>query len=111
LEIIFTLETFSYETLKFISKNKFVLVNFIYLNKEYLIRFIPQVKKDKKFEDDDFFEDKAFAKSDFENGHFILRPHWIELYSVDSGLRKVMDDVEMLSILEKVYRKNYSINN
>jgi predicted metal-dependent phosphoesterase TrpH len=116
LEIIFTLETFSYETLKFICKNEFVLVNFIFLDKEYLIRFIPQVKKNKVFEDEDFFEDKAFKSSDFMSGHFVLEHHWIELYVVDKGLGEVRtieikDASEKLSILEKVYRKSYSINN
>ncbi|AZS15522.1 AAA family ATPase [Paenibacillus lutimineralis] len=42
LEVIFTLESHSYDNLRFLCKNEYIIVNFVCI--EYLLKFIPQVK-------------------------------------------------------------------
>ncbi|MFE9278284.1 Spaf_1101 family AAA-like ATPase [Paenibacillus glucanolyticus] len=116
LEVIFTLESHSYDTLKFICKNDFILVNFVYLNSEYLLKFIPQIKKELYYEEEYLFEDKAFTLVDNNSGHYVLESHWIELHQVlkDNGeitFHEIIDPTEKFIVLNNVYRKSYSINN
>ncbi|GJM72682.1 hypothetical protein HMSSN036_48980 [Paenibacillus macerans] len=59
---------------------------------------------------------KAFIKDGKKTGNYILQSHWVELYKVEqtrSGLKFILIDnpPEVSSILDSVYRKNYSINN
>ncbi|KOP68486.1 hypothetical protein AMS62_27025 [Bacillus sp. FJAT-18019] len=116
LEIIFTLESHSFNTLKFISNNEYILVNFVYANSEYLLKFIPQIKKELYYEEEFPFEDKAFIMTDDTTDHYVLEPHWIELHRVEKihgpiTFHEISDPIEKRSVLEKVYRKSYSINN
>jgi Predicted metal-dependent phosphoesterases (PHP family) len=116
LEVIFTLESDSYETLNFISRNEYIIVNFVFENSEFLLKFIPQVKKENYHLAEDIFEDKAFIDVDKKSGHYYLQPHWVELYKVaQSGKETVFTRIEnteeLTAILEGVYRKSYSINN
>ncbi|MEK4510809.1 Spaf_1101 family AAA-like ATPase [Paenibacillus sp. FSL K6-2524] len=116
LEVIFTLECNSYDTLKFISENEYILVNFVYNNSEFILRFIPQIKKDTYHTSEDIFEEKAFIKDGKKSGNYVLQNHWVELYKVEhtrAGFKFLIIDnpTEVSSILENVYRKSYSINN
>lgn len=116
LEVVFTLEVLSMPVLRFICKNKFILVYFVYLQKEYLLRFIPQLKKNHVSSDRSPFEEKAFVKYEKNSKKIILEHHWIELYQISKSSDSVnfniiLDVEEKRRILNNVYRKSYSINN
>lgn len=116
LEVIFTLESNNYSNLKFICKNEYIIVNFVYSTKEYLLKFLPQVKKNSGYYEEIQFEDKAFKSVNHQNNHFKLETHWVELYEIQKEETKIQfieirDSYEKKTILENVYRKSYSINN
>lgn len=118
LETIFTLESNSYNTLKFICKNEYIIVNFVYAKSEYILKFIPQIKKEVYPDNDNIFEDKAFTMVDKKIEHYVLQSHWIELHRVENENNlneikfiEIKDSTEKSIILENVYRKSYSVNN
>lgn len=114
LEVVFTLEANSKSVLKFISRNDLIIIHFVYLDKEYLLKFIPQLKKDHIYSDYKPFEETAIIEEDSER--IVLNHHWIELYEInkigESVNFKNIDDVDgKVEVLNGVYRKSYSINN
>ncbi|WWM58847.1 AAA family ATPase [Paenibacillus tundrae] len=115
LEVVFTLEANSKSVLKFISRNNLIIIHFVYLEKEYLLKFIPQLKKDHIYSDYRPFEEEAIIE-EVNSERIVLSHHWIELYRVnkigEAVNFKIIDDVEeKKEILNGVYRKSYSINN
>ncbi|NUU54901.1 hypothetical protein HP548_12520 [Paenibacillus taichungensis] len=115
LEVVFTLEANSKSVLQFISRNDLIFIHFVYLENEYLLRFIPQLKKDHIYSDYKPFEEEAIIE-EVNSKRVLLKHHWIELYRTnkigESVNFKMIDDIdEKMGILNGVYRKSYSINN
>ncbi|MFC5527846.1 Spaf_1101 family AAA-like ATPase [Cohnella yongneupensis] len=85
LELLFTLETDSEDKLRFISKNKYIIVLFVFNGNEYLLRFIPQVEENSYSTGRSFFSPKAFIEYKPSQGKIVLQDHWVELYKVQKS--------------------------
>ncbi|MGG2196567.1 Spaf_1101 family AAA-like ATPase [Paenibacillus sp.] len=116
LEIIFTLETDSDKKLRFICKNKMIYVLFVYDDKEYMLRFIPQVEEAARYSSGrQFYSSKAFVQYYPNQGLIKLEHHWVNLYEVINQTDVIsfneISQEEKLLIMSGFYRKSYSINN
>lgn len=112
LETIFTLESKTVDSLKFISKHKIVYVVFHLKGNDYIIKFIPQSSSDRDYYEIDDFAPRAFKNKNPEK--LFLSDHWLELYEVTANSDII--DFQLITenrniILNDIFRNGYSINN
>lgn len=111
MDTIFTQEAESINKLKFISLYETIYVVFRAYNKDYVIRFLPQVYDHYDITRNDFFSYTAFKNSSLDDEKKLSK-EWYDLYEIPDRKSAIeisdINDCEM--ILTTVYKKHYSIN-
>ncbi|MFJ5772476.1 Spaf_1101 family AAA-like ATPase [Psychrobacillus sp. NPDC093180] len=112
LDTIFTQETDSLDKLKFISLYEFIYVVFRANGKDYVIRFLPQVRDHLDISRNDFFSDRAFKSHTLLNSTIKLTKNWYGLFEIISPEEaiEVTNILDCEEILSSVYKKHFSIN-
>ena len=113
LDTVFTLESKDLSVLKLISQYEFIFIVFRLENKDYILRCLPQVDLDLDPSHPEFFLSKAFITSGSPQTQLLkLSDSWVNLFEVEDNERidEVKDIGQRNIILNKVYKKHYSIN-
>jgi len=113
LDTAFTLESKDLNVLKLISQYEFIFIVFRLENKDYILRCLPQVDLELDPSHPDFFLSKAFTTTGSPQIQLLkLSNNWINLFEVrdNDRLKEITDIGQRNVILNKIYKKHYSIN-
>ncbi|MEG1312551.1 MAG: hypothetical protein RSD47_11170 [Romboutsia sp.] len=110
IDIIYSQKTDNFKLLKFISAHKRIFSVFVIDGDEYILEFIPQVKKKMYEKHISIYEDSYLKNEDF----YILREQWYNVYKVVSKNKKIdfkdIEKTDIKNLLSKVFKRGYSIN-
>lgn len=111
LDTIFTREVNSLDKLKIVSLYEFVYVVFRANQKDYVLRFLPQINEHLDITRSDFFTEKAFQYQypSIVNSDIKLTKNWYDLFEI-SPTNKVLgihNLAEIEEILSNVYKKHH----
>lgn len=108
IDLALSRESSSLDEILFISKNKCIDFLVEYDNREYMLRFLPQVKNANKYyylNKDDLIEDSIISKN-----KITLGDSWIEGYEIKNKKAIKMKNNRTNSIINKIFRRGYNIN-
>lgn len=99
--------------LRFISKNNQIFIVFHFGNKDYILRFVPQVYEYYNNGDVKFSYSAFTSKYYDDDGLRKLSTDWVELYSItdtDEKLVRIIKKEDDYRLLNEFFRRGYSIN-
>lgn len=94
------------DKLKFVSRHKIVYILIHCDPYDYILRFIPQTANI----EDVYNTENVFLPKAFSDDKSTLSDSWVELFRVDGKKETKLERKAKLAILEKVYRRGYSVN-
>lgn len=107
LDTIFTREVNSLDKLKIVSLYEFVYVVFRANQKDYVLRFLPQINEHLDITRSDFFTEKAFQYPSIVNSDIKLTKNWYDLFEISPTIKvlEIHNLAEIEEILSNVYKK------
>ncbi len=116
LETIFSQQVEKISKLEFICKHKIIYILFYMDEKEYLLKFIPQVQQYDKYCDEPEIIPNSYETyvSDRNTKIYKLKNSWYELHEIVKTKKSIkykkVENTDITNLLSQMFRRGYNIN-